>query len=131
MKTCPICNIKKKESEYDEYWSQSRNKYRLQGYCKDCKEVDSRKRAEKYYQDNRQYRLKYAEKYRNENKKKIRRYKKQKKRQYIDELHPVYVAEQASSTLDIPQRIVSQDDAIMSVYKKILKIKRSIRNAKK
>lgn len=131
MKTCPLCKIEKDTSEFDKYWSYSRNKYRLQGYCKDCKEVDARKRAEKHYWDNREYKLKYAEKYRNKNKEKIRRYKKQKKRQYINELHPVYVAEQASSTLGIPQRIVSQDDEIMSAYKNILKIKRSIRNAKK
>lgn len=131
MKKCPICKKEKDVTEYDKYWSGSRNKYRVQGYCKECKEVDACKRAKKHYQDNRMEKLKYAKQYREENKEKIREYKKYKKRQYIKDLHPVYVAEQASATLGLPQRVVSEDDEIMRTYKNILKIKRRIKDAKK
>ena len=50
-KTCPLCNKNKSTSEYHQYFSKVRNKYRIGNYCKPCAKESARVRAKQYYEE--------------------------------------------------------------------------------
>ena len=130
-KYCPMCQEEKPISEYYQCYAKDRGKYRSSSYCKLCSKKRGAVVAKKHYWDNREKKLEYCREYRKKNKDSIRVKKRGFKEKYIKELHPCYVAEQASKVVGVSQALVRKQPGMVEAYTTLLKIKRRIRDGKK
>ena len=130
MKRCPICKIEKDLSEFDRYFSKTRNKFRVGNYCKECRKVESLKVAKGHYKKNREAKKKYAKKYRKENTDKV----KENKRKYLGkksrELQNSYIKDLLKSSPKIPNEFINDNPEIIETKRLQLKIKRRLKNLK-
>lgn len=126
-KYCPVCKETKKISEFSKYFSKSRNKYRVQNYCKICQKTTARIRSKEYYQNNKEERKAYAKQYRKENKEKTNKTKRIITRRYREQLQDCYVVDRLSQKLNCTAKDIRQIPEIIDTYRNIIKIKRKIK----
>lgn len=127
-KVCPICKIEKLTNEFRTYFSKARQKNRISNYCIPCGKESARPRAKKYYQENREEKLKYAKNYRANNKDKIKVLSAHFTKKYRIELKECYVAEFAAKSLKCSTKEIHENPELLQAYKNNLLLKRKIRN---
>lgn len=134
MKRCPICKIEKDLSEFDQYFSKKRNKYRIGNYCKECRKKVSLIRAKKYYEENSAACKEKAKNYRQKNDEKIKVDRPKFKKRQIENLQNCYVKSLLVEKRKIDKEFISENPEIIETARLQIKIKRklkSIRNGKK
>jgi len=131
-KVCPICNKNKPVEEYHQYFSKSRNKYRIGNYCKPCARENSKVRAKKYFEENKEARLQYARDYRanpkNDEKRAV--LAKKFKTKYREELQDCYVRDRLTQVDKIPNYVSKSIPEIVEAKRISIKIKRKIKSLK-
>jgi hypothetical protein len=129
MKRCPKCGVEKDESEFFNYFSKARKKMRTGNYCKPCKRVDAVPRAKAHFEANKAQKLQYARDYRANptNTQKLRELRNRFRKQYVEALHPCYVAEQVSRRLELPTAEVKAMPGLLEAYTLHIKLKRDIK----
>lgn len=127
-KLCPICKEEKPVSEYYQYYSSSRKKYRYSNYCKPCGKRESKGRALKHYADNREEKKEYARQYRAnpDNKEKLAEVRKEFKNKYREQLQDCYVREQLAIP-NPPKELIEAKRLELKIKRKL----KSIQNGKK
>ena len=132
VKKCPICNKEKTLDNYYSYYSKQRNKYRVSNYCKPCARENSKPRAKKYFENNREEKLQYAKDYRADpnNKKKLEVLRKRFKKKYSRELKDCYLRDQLKRKHGIENELLHENPEIVEVYKNQLLIKRKLKQLK-
>ena len=131
-KVCPICKENKEVKEYHQYFSKSRNKYRIGNYCKPCARINSNIRVKKYFEDNREARLQYAKDYRAnpDNNEKRAILAKKFKSKYREELQDCYVRDRLTQEEGVPNWMSRQNEELVEVKRLKIKIKRKIKSLK-
>lgn len=131
-KVCPICKENKSVEEYHQYFSKSRNKYRVGNYCKPCARINSNVRAKKYFEENKEARLQYARNYRanpaNDEKRAV--LSKKFKTKYREELQDCYVRDRLTQDDNIPNYVSRSIPEIVEAKRISIKIKRKIKTLK-
>ena len=127
-KTCPICKIEKPVSEYHSYFSKARQKNRIGNYCKPCARKESKPRAKKNFEENKEKRLQYAKDYRKKNPHKVKKLSAYFSKKYREELKECYVAEFAAKSLKCSTKEIHNNPDLLQAYKSNMKLKRKIRN---
>lgn len=133
MKTCPICKIRKRNNQFDKYFSKERGKYRLQNYCKTCQPAEKTKRSKEYYQRYSEERKEYVRKYRADpkNKTKLKKMSYKFKKKYRKELQACYVADLIGQKWGITSAEVRAIPGLIEAYRTNIKLKRKIWNHEK
>lgn len=131
-KKCPKCNKKKLADDFDKYFSKSRNKFRLQSYCKECSPAEKRKRSSEYYQQHRKERIAYAKEYasRTENIEKYKRQKLESKRRSRYCLADSYVRDLMVQKYKFSNKELIEDPELVELYRKNIRIKRLLKQRK-
>lgn len=131
-KVCPICKEEKSVEEYHQYFSKSRNKYRIGNYCKPCARANSKVRVAKYFKENKEARLQYAKDYRAnpENDEKRAVLAKKFKTKYREELKDCYVRDRLTQEDGIPNWMSRQNEELIEAKRLKIKIKRKIKSLK-
>lgn len=131
-KICPICNENKPVEEYHQYFSKSRNKYRIGNYCKPCARENSKVRVKKYFEENKEARLQYARDYRanpkNDEKRAV--LAKKFKTKYREELQDCYVRDRLTQDDKIPNYVSKSIPEIVETKRISIKIERKIKSLK-
>jgi hypothetical protein len=131
-KVCPICKENKEVAEYPTYFSKARNKHRIGNYCKPCGRNESKPRAIKNYQDNREKKKQYSKNYRAnpDNQEKLKKLKKHFKKKYREELKDCYIRDVLSNRCNIPVEVSRQIPEIVETKRLQIKIRRKIKTLK-
>lgn len=131
-KKCPKCKQSKPADDFDIYFSKSRQKFRLQSYCKGCSPAEKRKRSSDYYQKHRKERIAYAKEYSNrtENIEKDRRQKLESKRKRRDRLADSYVRDLMVQKYKFSNQELIEDPELVELYRKTIMIKRLLKQKK-
>lgn len=128
-KKCPKCNKIKSANDFDRYFSKSRQKFRLQSYCKECSPSEKRKRSSDYYQKHRKERIAYAKEYSNrtENIEKDRKQKLESKRRRREVLADSYVRDLMVQKYKFSNKELIEDPELVELYRKNIKLKRLLK----
>ena len=131
-KVCPICKINKEVTDYHTYFSKSRNKHRIGNYCKPCSRNESKPRAIKNYQDNREKKKQYSKDYRAnpDNQEKLKKLKLHFKKKYREELKDCYIRDVLANRCNIPVEVSRQIPEIVETKRLQIKIRRKIKDLK-
>lgn len=126
----------KELDDFDTYFSKQRNKYRPQSYCMDCQPTEARRRANEYYEKNREEKKQYAKDYRRkpENREKLKEHSRNFKIKYRDELKDCYVRDRLHQENEVPTDISRAQPELVETKRLQIQINRKIkelRNGKK
>lgn len=129
-KKCPKCGFEKDIGCFHAYFSQSRNKYRVGNYCKECAKKSSNIRAKNHYLENREEKLKYAANYRENNKEKISNKRNFYRRKHRYNLQDCYVRELLVTRHNFTIEILDSNPELIESRRLIIRIKRSLKKIK-
>lgn len=127
-KTCPICKEKKNIDQFGKYFSNERQKERVQNYCNDCTPAEKTKRSKDYYKRKGEKVRAYQRKYRDTNKELIRPKKRAFNRKYRHELHDLYVIDQIRQTTGLAASEIRTAPALIDAERMRIKINRTIKS---
>jgi hypothetical protein len=129
VKTCPICKASKPISEFNQYFSKERQKFRCQNYCKVCERTEKKRRSAEYFEKNKAERLEYAKQYRADpaNKDKLRLVSQKFKIKYRQELKDCYVRDQLVQRVGFANADLHEHPEIVEAKRTQLLINRKIK----
>lgn len=126
-KVCPLCKSKKNVDQFDKYFSNSRQQFRIQNYCKDCQKPEKAKRSKEYYQRKGDKVKQYQSEYRKNNKELIKPKKRAFNRKYRKELHDLYIIDQIRQTTGLTATDIRKAPDLIAVEKIRMKLNRTIK----
>lgn len=127
-KTCPICKKKKSIDEFGKYFSNDRQKERIQNYCNDCTPQEKTRRSKEYYRRKSDKAKTYQRSYRKINKEMIRPKKRAFNQKYRTELHDLYVIDQIRQTTGLAASEIRTAPDLIDAERMRIKLYRTIKS---
>lgn len=129
MKWCPRCNQHKPLTAFDTYWAKTRNKHRLQPYCKECFKQSARERAAAHYERNKEKKIAYNREYRKDPAKKEKVHEANRKRLKArrDAATDSIIVGYLNRTTKAPAAVIRQHPELIENFRSYLLLTRAIK----